>query len=241
MTDIHDTADLVSKALRRAWLLGQTYWQQADSEYPSQWKKADVTQATFNQLVEDTRAALTSNSGAQPAPIERSIATKTLSEMFLSLDGRDKAQPGYEWRKGWNAAIRQAMDYAQPVPSVTDGWREGVESAARLIDIKADLHSTRFGHDDMGVLSFGTGTHAEIKMAHYTGLLELAGEVRAMLADAPDGWKLVPIEPTQEMINHVIDERLDALVAGKEHTFIDIYTAMIAAANPGAQTKGEEK
>lgn len=68
MTDIHDTADLVSKALRRAWRLGQTYWQQADSEYPSQWEKAEVTQATFYQLVKDTRAALTSNSGAQPAP-----------------------------------------------------------------------------------------------------------------------------------------------------------------------------
>ena len=46
----------------------------------------------------------------------------------------------------------------------------------------------------------------------------------------PDGWKLVPIEPTQEMTNHVIDERLEALVAGKEHTFIDIYKAMLAAA-----------
>ena len=69
MTDMHDTADLVSKALRRAWQLGQTYWQQADSEYQSHWKKADATQATFDQLVEDTRAAiLTSNSGAQPAP-----------------------------------------------------------------------------------------------------------------------------------------------------------------------------
>ena len=70
MTDMHDTADLVSKALRRAWQLGQTYWQQADSEYQSHWKKADATQATFDQLVEDTRAAiLTSNSGTQPAPI----------------------------------------------------------------------------------------------------------------------------------------------------------------------------
>ena len=47
---------------------------------------------------------------------------------------------------------------------------------------------------------------------------------------APDGWKLVPIEPTQEMIDHVIDERLDALVAGEDHTFIDIYKAMLAAA-----------
>ena len=85
MTDIHDTADLVSKALRRAWLLGQTYWQQADSEYQSHWKKADATLDAFNQLIEDTRAAiLTANSGAQPAP------------------------------------------------SVPDGWKEGVESSARL-------------------------------------------------------------------------------------------------------------
>ena len=74
---------------------------------------------------------------------------------------------------------------AQPAPSVPDGWKEGVESAARLIDMKADLYSTRFGHDDMGGLSFGTGAHAEIKMDHYTSLLELADEVRAMLASAP--------------------------------------------------------
>ena len=84
-------------------------------------------------------------------------------------------------RMGWDAAIARMRTTAAP-----DGWREGVESAARLIDIKADLYSTRFGHDDMGVLSFGTGTHAEIKMAHYTGLLELADEVRAMLAAAQE-------------------------------------------------------
>lgn len=44
------------------------------------------------------------------------------------------------------------------------------------------------------------------------------------------GFKLVPIEPTQEMINHVIDERFEALVAGKDHTFINIYKAMLTAA-----------
>jgi hypothetical protein len=44
-------------ALKRAYNLGQTYWQQADSEYSSHWKKAEVTQATFRQLVDDTVAA----------------------------------------------------------------------------------------------------------------------------------------------------------------------------------------
>lgn len=53
-----DLQDLVSKALRKAWQLGQTYWQQADSEYISQQNKSDATQAKFQALVDETRAAL---------------------------------------------------------------------------------------------------------------------------------------------------------------------------------------
>lgn len=54
MTD----TELMRSALKRAFSLGQTYWQQADSEYYTQWKKADVTESTFKQLVEDTLAAI---------------------------------------------------------------------------------------------------------------------------------------------------------------------------------------
>ena len=50
--------DAVSKALRRAWQLGQTYWQQADSESYSQNAKADGTQAKFQALVDEIRAAV---------------------------------------------------------------------------------------------------------------------------------------------------------------------------------------
>lgn len=55
---LEDKADAASKALRRAWQLGQTYWQQADSEYTSQHRKADETQAKFQALVDETRAAI---------------------------------------------------------------------------------------------------------------------------------------------------------------------------------------
>lgn len=55
---LEDRADVVSKALRKAWQLGQTYWQQADSEYTSQHRKADETQAKFQALVDETRAAI---------------------------------------------------------------------------------------------------------------------------------------------------------------------------------------
>ena len=88
-----------------------------------------------------------------------------------------------EYEPTWKA-IEARMTGAPPAPSVPDGWKEGVESAARLIDQKAELYATRFGHDDLGGLSFGTGPHAEIKMDHYASLLELAEEARAILAAA---------------------------------------------------------
>jgi len=50
--------EFVSKALRRAFQLGQTYWQQADSEYLSQNRRADETYARFVALVDETRTAL---------------------------------------------------------------------------------------------------------------------------------------------------------------------------------------
>jgi hypothetical protein len=48
--------------------------------------------------------------------------------------------------------------------------------------------------------------------------------------DIPAGMVLVPKEPTEAMIAKVIDERMEALITGKEHTFIDIYKAMLTAA-----------
>lgn len=48
----------MAKAMRRAYHLGQTYWQQADSESLSQQRKSDETQAKFDRLLTETVAAL---------------------------------------------------------------------------------------------------------------------------------------------------------------------------------------
>jgi hypothetical protein len=64
MTD--DTIDTVSKALRRAWQLGQTYWQQADSDSYKQQDKSDETQKKFEALVDETLALL---SASKPAAL----------------------------------------------------------------------------------------------------------------------------------------------------------------------------
>lgn len=63
-----DVIDAVSKALRKAWQLGQTYWQQADHEFASYHRKADETQAKFDALVDETRALFDATS---PAPEQR--------------------------------------------------------------------------------------------------------------------------------------------------------------------------
>jgi hypothetical protein len=55
-----DAADIACGAARKAFGLGQTYWQQADSEYISQHRKADETRAKFRALVEETRSAIAS-------------------------------------------------------------------------------------------------------------------------------------------------------------------------------------
>lgn len=70
---------------------------------------------------------------------------------------------------------------------------DGVALAAKLIDEKAASYAAEFGHDDDGALSFGHGHHAQDKMDYYTGLIELADEVRALATPpAPDAGVVEP-------------------------------------------------
>lgn len=63
--------EVFAAAMRKAYNLGQTYWQQADSEFVSQHKKSDITAGRFIELNDQTcaelRAALAA-SGGNAAP-----------------------------------------------------------------------------------------------------------------------------------------------------------------------------
>ena len=52
------TETIVLNALNRAYQLGQTYWQQADSESYIQNAKSDVTAEKFRQLRDETRISV---------------------------------------------------------------------------------------------------------------------------------------------------------------------------------------
>jgi hypothetical protein len=60
---LHDT---VAAALRKAFNLGQTYWQQADSESYSQNAKSDITRGKFDALLDETTATVLA---AAPSPV----------------------------------------------------------------------------------------------------------------------------------------------------------------------------
>ncbi len=53
-----DIAETMTKALRRAYHFGQTYWQQADSESYAQNRRSEETQRKFEALVNEVRGAL---------------------------------------------------------------------------------------------------------------------------------------------------------------------------------------
>lgn len=70
--------------------------------------------------------------------------------------------------------------------SVPEGWQDGVEDVAAMLQEKADDYAEEYGYDDMGGLSFGGGMGGEVKMDYYNNLIELIEEVRAMLAATPE-------------------------------------------------------
>ena len=82
----------IEPALRRAYALGQKYWQQADSDFARDNRKADETQAKFNQLVESMQGWLSpaeaDNLRAQLAEAqkERDKAIDLLETMFSSYE-----------------------------------------------------------------------------------------------------------------------------------------------------------
>jgi len=133
---------------------------------------------------------------AQPATIPSS---KLFSAVYLARDAlefdRQRFQGNFsELSRGALDAIKEALsdladlddaeNAAQQV-AVPQGWVSGIEAVAKMLDKKADDYAAEYGTDDMGGVSFGRGAHADAKQEYHSSLVELAAEVRAMLAAAP--------------------------------------------------------
>lgn len=121
-----DLADTVSKALRRAWQLGQTYWQQADSESFIQNKKSETTHAAFVALLDDTRAALASAAAPEQQPVP-SAAVALSDDLRDRLVAISEAIADQDDRAA-QAMLREILAAPQPCDSIADAVRVPLDS-----------------------------------------------------------------------------------------------------------------
>lgn len=76
----------LAMTLRKAYNYGQTYWQQADSEYLSQQKKSNETADKFAAFVAETVAAFAA-APPSPQPVAESVQVDALRVICRLLDG----------------------------------------------------------------------------------------------------------------------------------------------------------
>ena len=146
-----DLLAMVSKALREAYNLGMMYWQQADSEYISQHKKADDTRAKFMALVEETCAAL----AAWQATAPRGAAYAALPEKYYLAGGEVPTWDAKQMRAFADATNTLRASHGQAPAATTFCWatelamaREPVtltvKEAREVSDQMQRLHAASF-------------------------------------------------------------------------------------------------
>ena len=134
--------------------------------------------------------------------------------------------------------IEQLRTQADEIASAGHaGWGNTMRDAAdRLASIDAER-----GKGVMGEVKKYSGSLGDIAIIVWRGDPPPFGtKLYASPPPAvPEGWALVPVEPTQEMIDHMADERFVELASGKGYTFADMYRAMLAAAKENAMLTDE--
>lgn len=116
-------AELVAAALRKAWHLGELHWQQSDSDFESQHRKADATRAKFNALVVETCAAL-SLSDTKPLDdprLQQLFGDAIEGALAFGYQGENAAPPGHWLERFWHLGRAEAEKTLaatpQPMPA----------------------------------------------------------------------------------------------------------------------------
>ena len=120
----------------------------------------------------------------------------------------------------------------QPKPTISF-YRDGIIAAAKWVENQRDAYDNEHGQSDPETGSFEFGNNAQLEYS--TTLSEIAEGIRSLHSVSaqpvsepyklPDGWKLVPLEPTAEMAQAARDCH-----EGESFLPYSIYRAMLAAA-----------
>lgn len=122
---------------------------------------------------------------------------------------RDMAKQGVESVPIWSVItdlernIAPLYRHAQPAP-VVSFYRDGIEAAAKWIDKQREAYDSEHGWSDPDTGAFEFGNDAQ--RDYSSTLEELAEGIRALHPNAgnspviPDGYVMVPKEPTERMV-----------------------------------------
>jgi len=116
-----------------------------------------------------------------------------------------------EYESTWRA-IEDRVTGAQPAPSIPDGWLRAIDEALVVAHIGVANESDTY-------------EQAKAKLDNLIGFhVDIATDPAVN-----GGWKLVPIEPTEEMLRAMTDPFI-AINGDNRTAFESAYKAMLAAA-----------
>ena len=128
------TEQTVTDALRRAFSLGKTYWQQAHSDFISQHVKADATRAKFQELcerTEDTIDTLRAQLAEAQAALKTVMRNAELSKEPCGSDPESPAAIRNGKFAGLASIAAQGLGMVRG-PSLTKQLAEAQRDAERL-------------------------------------------------------------------------------------------------------------
>jgi hypothetical protein len=93
-----------------------------ENQFNPDWDQVEALQESLREHmaeIQRLRTALADHNEESLEMVEpvASVTVEQLAKMAESMEGIDSTQPGYQWRKGWNDALRRAMDCAAPPPA----------------------------------------------------------------------------------------------------------------------------
>ncbi len=254
------TDALVEAALKRAFSLGQTHWQQADSDFTSHHRKAEATRQNFLVMCEETLAALALARAEQAEPVPSKPCRvnpqyRGPSNCNYGTVGCTEAehrttppapvpQPvqvepvAYRW---WETKLgypcyrydETPNPYGECEPLYADSPPPPEQKPlgyVAMLDDTQGLFSKRPALLEGGAAHKWVPVYAALRTA-LAQPVQVSNELSGNPGELnliPDGWRLVPVEPTEAMLAaavYLVEEPNDDGVLYN-------YTAMLAAAPP---------
>lgn len=193
----------------------------ADSAEPIyQWRERyeegglwdDCTKAQYDGFAKKSDCEVRILYTTPTAPVMNDELYKLANHVASSKNGLP--EEWQDWAEELESEIRRAAMLRTEIVSEPDKlptvsfYRDGIEAAANWVDQQRESYDSEHGRQDGETGSFEFGNDAQREYSDT--LAEIAEGIRALHPNAgkypvvPNGWLMVPVEPTKEMLDAVL-------------------------------------